>query len=295
MATPATQWNTTQNNPLPEWDPTWGGYGPNPSAGFDRMAGMPPGSVDVFAMGPYADPDAIAAAQAKNAALQQAAAAPPPPPATSTRTSSTSTSRPRTTSTTTKVSVPNIPNISTGVPDGNANARLAADAIRALLGTPQTVDQEALYRSPEASAMRLQAQRAEERQRAQLAERDAAQGFSASGGFEGALAGLRQQRGESESGFMGQLAMRRMEDNKERLMEGIRFAMNQNQFELAQKLSRELANLNASIERARLQTQASVAGNDLSERARQFNLGLGFNYDDLETRANQAAAQWLFQ
>ena len=284
------------DNPLPEWNEEWGGYAPPQTAPAGSNA--PPGYT------PYMDPAEVARLQAIAAAKQvapttTAKTTTAAPITTRTSTSSSTPSKPRTTTssrTPTSVSVPSIGSVGEGGLIGGmtgSNASAAADAIRALLGTPQTIDQQELYRSPEASAMRLQAQRAEERQRAQLAERDAAQGFSASGGFEGSLAGLRQQRGETEAGFMGEIAIRKMEDNKQRLMEGIRFAMNQNQFELAQKLSRDLANLNASIERARISTQASIAAKSLSESGRQFDLGLGFNYDDMTARYNQAATNAL--
>lgn len=160
------------------------------------------------------------------------------------------------------------------------------DAFRArimeLLGTPLDVDPDALRVSPENRAYRLAAQRAEERQRMQLAEEAAAGGWSNSGGFDTSLAQLRQARGEGESQFLGQLAARYMDVQRNQLYQGIQFAMSQGQFEAAQQLQAQLANL-----------EASMRQQSLAEQARQFDLGLGYDYTALGVSANQAATNAL--
>lgn len=155
-------------------------------------------------------------------------------------------------------------------------------AILALLNTPQTVDADSLRKSPEFRAKALGEQRAEERQRAQLAEEAAGGGWSASGGFNTRLAGLRQQRGENESDFLGQLAVSKMQENRERLLAGIQAATQIGQFDQAQALQLELANLDAAIRRETLAQQGS-----------QFGQQLGFNYTALQENANQAATRAL--
>lgn len=154
------------------------------------------------------------------------------------------------------------------------------EMIMQLLNTPQDVNADALMSSPENRAFRLSQQRAEERQRAQMAEQASAEGWSDSGAFDSELAGLRQQRGEGEAAFVGQLAVTKMQANREQLVQGIQFAMADRQFDLAQDLQRQLANVDAALRRAQI-----------GESARQFDLGLGFDYTQLQTNANQRATE----
>jgi hypothetical protein len=180
----------------------------------------------------------------------------------------------------------------TTTPTGTPNVT-SEQAIQGLLNTPKTVDAQALAQSPENAAYRLGAQRAEERQRAQLAERAAANGTSESGGFENKLAGLRQARGEGESQFLGQLAITKMQQQREDLVNGIQFAMANQQFDKAQAMQRELAQLNASISREQLAMQGSIASNSLNENARQANNSLGYNYAALQQQGNQYLANLM--
>jgi hypothetical protein len=167
-------------------------------------------------------------------------------------------------------------------PPASALTNAYREAIAKLLNTPQTVDPQTLYNSPENSAFRLSAQRSEERQREQLAERAAADGYSGSGGFESGLSSLRQNRGEAESQFLGQLAMAQMMRNREDLQFGIQTAMADGQFEAAQALQKQLAELDASLRRMALEQDMN-----------QFNLSLGFNYAQLEALLNQRATEAL--
>lgn len=155
---------------------------------------------------------------------------------------------------------------------------LSRDAIIQLLQTPQNLSPEELAKTPENRAFQLQAQRAEERQRAQLAERASAEGWSDSGGMETQLQGLRSERGESEAGFLGQLAIDRMQANREQLLAGIQFAQQSGQFDKQQQLQRDLAQLDASIRQAQL-----------AQQDKQFGLSLGYNYAALQAELNRQA------
>lgn len=178
-------------------------------------------------------------------------------------------------------------------PEINDQARAR---ILELLNTPSTVDPTKLRDSPEMQGVYLMAQRAEERDRAALAERAAAGGWSGSGGFEGGLNALRQQRGESEMQMMGQLASTYMDRQREDLQRGIEFALNQGQFEAAQTLQRDLATLDAQIEQERIAAQVGMSNADLALRA-QLGEGdlslrrdsLGFDYAQLQYQANRDA------
>jgi hypothetical protein len=168
-------------------------------------------------------------------------------------------------------------------------------AILSLLQTPQTVDAKSLSESPEATAYDYAAQRGEERQRAQLAEQSAADGTSNSGGFDTQVQGLRQQRAEGESQFLGQLAVTKMQQNREALVQGIQFAMSDGQFDKAQALQVELANLDAAIRREQIASSASTAANALAVQQQLGLLGIGFDYDQLAANMNRDATLAMLQ
>lgn len=155
-------------------------------------------------------------------------------------------------------------------------------AIQGLLSTPQTVNAEDVINSPENDAFRLSAQRAQERGQAQLAEQASFDGTSDSGGEDVAKQGLRQQRGDSESAFVGNLAVTKMQDNRDRLLAGIQAATQAKQFDQAEALQVELANLDAAIRRE-----------TLTQQGNQFNDQLGYNYTALNETANEAATRAL--
>lgn len=175
-------------------------------------------------------------------------------------------------------SVPTLPNAAPPNQMDEATQR----AIMSLLNTKRGIDPGALYNSPEMRAVRFGGQRAEERGRAQLAERAAVTGTDDSGGFETDLAGLRETRGLNETTEMGRLATIETERQRQDLTQGIQFAMATQQFGLAQQLQRELAQLDAQ-----------VAREGRAESGRQFDAGLGFNYAQLEQDANARALMAL--
>jgi hypothetical protein len=213
---------------------------------------------------------------------------------TTTSTSSTTTSGPANTSY--QAAIQNL--LNAGRPTG-ADAQggaaggggTAADGYQPTAATAQQNIN--LMNSPENQAFQLAQQRNEERQRAQIAERDAANGTAESGAQEGQFAGLRQARGEQQANFVGQLAITRMQQQREDLVNGIQFAMADQQFTRAEALKKELGYLDASIRQKQMELQASTEGAKLSESGRQYDLGLGFNYTELQQRAQQAAMELL--
>jgi hypothetical protein len=157
--------------------------------------------------------------------------------------------------------------------------------LKMLTATPPTAEE--LNASPEANAYRLQEQRSYERDRDQLAEDAAFQGYNSTGAFDTELAGLRQSRAEGEAGFVGQLAITRMQQQREDLQFAIQQAQNQGQFDAAQAMQRELAQLDAAIRREQLAQSASQFGQNLEEQKRQANNNLGFNYASLISNQNR--------
>lgn len=155
-----------------------------------------------------------------------------------------------------------------------------------LLRSPK-LDPNQLRNSPEMQAVQLMAQRAEERDRAALAERAAVGGWSGSGGMEGGLSALREQRGQTEMEFMGQLAVDYMERQREDIKRGIEFAMQDGQFSEAQALQRELAAIEAAIEREKIAASLRMNEDDNALARYQTNQNLLFDYADLDFRKNK--------
>lgn len=186
------------------------------------------------------------------------------------------------------------------------------DALLDLLGRKPPTAAE-LQASPENQAYQLQSQRAAERQRAELAERASYEGFGDTGFFDTEVAGINQQRAEGEAGFMGQLAITRMQAQREDLQFAIAQAQQSGQFDLAQQLDRERMTLDAAIQREQMASSERMAANDLAlreflgkagidldrlrlgEDQRQFNYNIGYQYADLDERAEQARRRDLFQ
>lgn len=180
-------------------------------------------------------------------------------------------------------------------------------AIAGLLDTPQTVTPESLQSDPATQAYNLGAQRSEERQRAQIAEQDAFDGTNQSGGMDTELAGLRQQRGQGEAAFVGNLAMQKMQDNRAALVQGIQAEQQRGEFDKSQALQKQLADLDAQIRREGLSASNSQASADLDLRSKlglsgldlqrlalelsntQQNNRLGYDYTALEVGANDRA------
>jgi hypothetical protein len=183
------------------------------------------------------------------------------------------------------------------VTQGDLNTARNDAILRLLQQQPATYDD--LRASPEAQAYMLQSQRGAERQRGDLAERAAQEGFSDTGFFETELAGQQQQRSEGEAGFIGQLAVTRMQAQREDLQFAIDQARNSGQFEQTQALQERLAQLDAAIRREQMASTERTAASDLALReflgkagidldrlrienqASQFGQQLGLNYDQL--------------
>ncbi len=171
-------------------------------------------------------------------------------------------------------------------------------AIMGLLQTPQTVDAQSLQNDPTVAAYRLSSTRAADRSRAQAVESAIQGGTYGSGALETQKAGIDQQRAEGEAGFVGQVALQKMQANREQLAQGIQFAQSMGQFDKAQSLQLQLAQMDNAIRAAQV-AQSGQLGNrsldlqdlQLQQQAQQFLDSLGFNYTSLGVGANATAAQ----
>lgn len=153
--------------------------------------------------------------------------------------------------------------------------------------------------SPAAAAYQLQQQRAEERQRALIAERNAAQGLSDSGAMETDILGLAQARGENEAAYVGQLAFQEQQARRQELMQAMTLAQQMGDQQAARDLQLMLANMDAGLRQQALTLQRQLGLSDLQLRQMlglsqldlQLLLGLGqlgYNYTALGVQGNQA-------
>jgi len=142
-------------------------------------------------------------------------------------------------------------------------------ALLELLNRRPNVDPEALRQGAPFQAYQMGAQRASERDLATAAERAAYEGYAGSGAAESERAGIRQARGEGESAFLGNLAVGELAAQRQELQFALQTAAALGDAESTRDLQRELADLDAAIQRERL----------------------GFNYDQMQADMNYRAAQ----
>lgn len=151
-------------------------------------------------------------------------------------------------------------------------------ALLQLLKTPQTIDPAALQDNPAVQAYNLSQQRSGEADRRALAERASAEGWSDSGAVDAELNKIKESQGVNEAGFVGNLAVQQLKDNRDTLLQSIQLAMNQGQFDQAQSLQRELAATDAALRSRGLDVQQTTSNNQL-----------GYNYTALQLDANRQA------
>jgi hypothetical protein len=137
--------------------------------------------------------------------------------------------------------------------------------------SPQQAGQQVMS-SPAVTGYQLAQQRQEARDRAFAAERAAANGTSASGGFNTTLTGLHQQRGENVAQFAGQEAANAEKGRRQELLTAL---------SLAQQMG-------DSAEARRIQWDLGL------QQQGQFDAGLNFQAQDRQQFYNQQALQALF-
>jgi hypothetical protein len=190
---------------------------------------------------------------------------------------------------------------STAATDPNSSANIDESyraAIMNLLSTPQTVDAASLQSDPSVAAYRNSMSRSADTQRAQSIEQ-AIQGgtYSSSPDVTGELArGIDQKAAESTANFTGTVALNKMQQNRDALVAGIQAAQSAGQFDKAQALQKQLADLQASIQQAQIAQTGTIAAGQLSlaqqeaaAQQQQFLDSLGYNYSALGANLNQSA------
>jgi hypothetical protein len=152
------------------------------------------------------------------------------------------------------------------------------------LKNPGDVQSDPIYQNA-VRAYQVQALRSADRQRKALAERSAASGTRASGGFNVGVRGINERAGENAAQYTSGLALDRLTAREQQLTQAIQMARSVGQDDIANQL-----------EVQRLQLQAELGRGDLALRGElgrgQLGLGqdnLGFNYADLIARMNRDA------
>jgi hypothetical protein len=150
------------------------------------------------------------------------------------------------------------------------------------LKNPGDVQNDPIYQQA-VRANQLGVLRSADRQRKALAERAAAGGTRASGGFNVGVRGIQERAGEQDTQFRSGLALDRLQQRESQLVEAIRLARAVGQDDIANQL-----------ELQRLQLQQELGRGDLALRGElgrgQLDLGydnLGFSYADLISRNNR--------
>lgn len=179
-------------------------------------------------------------------------------------------------------------------PADQAFANRIQEAILQMLNrgqTPSASDPEIALPS---AAFRQGQQRMEERSRAELAERAAHEGYSDSGAFDTELRGIQQARGQAESayeaGLFADAAQRRLTELTQVAALGSQFLSQQDQLQL----QREIANLEAQLEQARLAQNQTQFTSSLGENRRQFDVDSALRKAIEEARLNQSALMNMF-
>jgi hypothetical protein len=134
-------------------------------------------------------------------------------------------------------------------------------------------------------AYQVSSLRGADKQRKALAERSAAGGTRSSGGFNVGVRGIAERQGENAAQYTSGLALDRLQQREQQLMEGIRIARSIGQDDIANQLEVQRLNLQQELGRGDLALRGELGRGQLELGQDQ----LGFNYADLVTRANRDA------
>ncbi len=119
-------------------------------------------------------------------------------------------------------------------------------------------------------AYAVQQTRATEADRAQMAERAAAQGGTGvnSGAFDVGISDLQERQGEKQGAFNANLVGDEAKQRRQQLLQALSIAGNTLNAEESRKLQQELAELDATISREGIASQGNIAGNSLAVQSR---------------------------
>jgi hypothetical protein len=134
-------------------------------------------------------------------------------------------------------------------------------------------------------AYQVSSLRGADKQRKALAERSAAGGTRSTGGFNVGVRGIAERQGENAAQYTSGLALDRLQQREQQLMEGIRIARSIGQDDIANQLEVQRLNLQQELGRGDLALRGELGRG-------QLELGydnLGMNYADMAMRANRDA------
>lgn len=152
------------------------------------------------------------------------------------------------------------------------------------LKNPGNVEGDPIYQNA-VKAYQVAALRGADRERKALAERTAAGGTRATGGFNVGVQGINERAGEKNAQYRSGLALDRLQAREQQLVQAIQMARAIGQDDIANQLEIQRLNLQQELGRGDLALRGELGRG-------QLGLGydnLGFNYADLVTRANRDA------
>jgi hypothetical protein len=153
-----------------------------------------------------------------------------------------------------------------GQPGGGFNAGTIQEHILRILnqGSPDANDPAI---RDQLNAARAEGQRGFDRDRAMLAERRAATGLSGGGGFETGIRGLSQAIGQKQQGLASGLVADAQRQRASQIMAALQLGGGMITASEQNQLQRELANLNASLQREGMSLQNAQFGAGMSQQA----------------------------
>lgn len=159
------------------------------------------------------------------------------------------------------------------------------------LKSPQDLKGDPNYQNA-VRAYQVASLRGADKQRKALAERSAAGGTRATGGFNVGVRGIAERQGENAAQYTSGLALDRLQQREAQLMEAIRIARTIGQDDIANQLEVQRLNLQQELGRGDLALRGELGRGQLQLGQDNLGLGydqLGFSYADLVTRANRDA------
>lgn len=141
-------------------------------------------------------------------------------------------------------------------------------------------------------AYQVQSLRGADRQRKALAERSAAGGTRATGGFNVGVRGILERQGENAAQYTSGLALDRLNQREQQLAQAISMARAVGQDAIANQLEVQRLQLQQELGRGDLSLRSELGRGQLELGRGNLGLGydqLGFNYADMVRRANSEA------
>ena len=167
------------------------------------------------------------------------------------------------------------------------------DKLMALLSQdPSNVSLDDPNLVPQMNAYNRQSQRAFDNSRSVMAERMAAEGTNNSGAFDAGLEGLLQARGEGEANFGASLVGQEVQARRQEVMQALQMGQGIMSQDQERQLRRELADLDAQLQREGFGIQREMGQLDAALRREGFDIQKLLGLGDLDVRRTATGNQY---